>query len=172
MGYGKYIAVCKYHLRYTGSACARERAILGPTLEDRNDKLREMHQWCLNSILYTHQRDHIRDENIIELILPFEIQDEEGAKLPPMPDPILRDDEIDERFAADLAEVDKKIKAAEAEAKRKKRRKSTPKAAAPKASAPKAVPKTKTKSSSSGSSSSTSSSKSKKKGSSSSSSSS
>ena len=80
MGYGKYIAVCKYHLRYTGSACARERAILGPTLEDRNDKLREMRQWCLNSIFYSHQRDHIKDEITIELILPFEIQDEEGAK--------------------------------------------------------------------------------------------
>ena len=99
-GFGKYTAVCKYHKRYTGSACTRERAVLGPTAEYRREKLREMRQWCLNFIYFSHQRDHIRDQIAPELILPWEIQEDEGDILPPAPNPLLRDDEIDAHVLA------------------------------------------------------------------------
>ena len=94
-GYGRWIAICRYHLRYTGSLCTRSRHIRGLSQEDRMETLCQVRQWCLNAIFYSHQRNHIVDDFPAEMVMPWALQEEEAARMPPPADPLLRDDEVD-----------------------------------------------------------------------------
>ena len=123
--FGGWIAVCKYHKKNRTTACSRSLTCTTASPEEKHRCLRVLYAWCLAAPNHDRKFWHSQEPPVVDI--PMEVVEDRARGLPPLPEPLLDDDELD-GIAAGLAAA-AAAKAAPAAAKAKPKGKAKPKLA-------------------------------------------